>query len=344
MQYPARGGTRIDWNDLRLVVALGEAGTLKGAARRIGVDHSTAFRRLNALESRLGVRLFERARDGYSATVAGERCLVSASRVLDDLDALHRQLAGEDLRPSGTVRVTTTDTLVDFLAPLIAEFRRLHDEIEVELVTDPAFFTLTHRDADIAIRPTLHAPENLAGRRIATIATAPYTSRTAHSARGETPTRAGRTKHGNAAMQDGRAARRGHGARTLHSSDAGTHDWIGFDERLGHLASARWMRSHVDPARIRVRCNSLNAAAAMARAGVGWAALPCYLGDADEGLIRAAPPVAAMDSALWLLVHPDLRRVARIRAFLDFMADRLAARSAELEGRKPRTRLLRSSG
>ena len=100
--------SRIGWEDLRLVRAVGEAGTLTGAARRLGVDHSTAFRRLGALEERLGVRLFERARNGYAPTPAGEATLAAAERILGDLGELERRIAGEDLRPSGTVRVTTT--------------------------------------------------------------------------------------------------------------------------------------------------------------------------------------------------------------------------------------------
>src|SRR5438552_1107485 len=122
------------FEDLQLLATLGEAGSLTGAARRLGVDHSTAFRRLGALEQRLGVRLFERARDGYSPTPAGEAAIATALRILDDLDALERRLAGEDLRPSGVVRVTTTDTLVEFLAGPLAAFREAHREIVVEVI------------------------------------------------------------------------------------------------------------------------------------------------------------------------------------------------------------------
>ena len=150
--------TDLPWDDLRLVFAIGAAGTLSGGARRIGIDHSTAFRRLGALEGRLGVRLFDRARDGYAATPAGEAIIREAARFDDVVNALERRLAGEDLRPSGTVRVTTTDTLVDVLAPEMARFRTTHPEITIELVVANAFLSLTRRDADIALsapRPRL---------------------------------------------------------------------------------------------------------------------------------------------------------------------------------------------
>ncbi len=291
----------IGLEDLRLVRAIGEAGTLAGAARGLGVDHSTAFRRLGALEKRLGVRLFERARDGYSPTPAGEAAIATASSMLESLVTLERQLAGEDLRPSGVVRITTTDTLVDFIAPGLAAFRAAHPEIALELVAANAFFTLTRRDADVAIRPSLNVPDHLVGRRLATIAMAPYAAPAYLADRGRT-----------------------------RSFDA--LDWLGLDESLAHLGASAWMRKHVPPERVIFRSSSLLALQAAARAGHGVAPLPCYMGDADPGLSRLGSVIVEMASALWLLTHPDLRRVARIRAFLDFMAPWLEERRALLEG------------
>jgi DNA-binding transcriptional LysR family regulator len=247
------------------------------------------------------VRLFERARDGYTPTPAGEAAIGAASSLLDGLATLQHQLAGEDLRPSGVVRVTTTDTLVDFLSPGLAAFRAAHREITVELVAANAFFTLTRRDADVAIRPSLTVPDQLAGRRIAAIAMAPYAAPAYLATR-----------------------------REVGSLEA--HDWLGFDESLAHLGSAIWMRKHVPPERIAFRSSSLLALRAAARAGLGVAPLPCYLGDADPALSRLGPAIPEMASALWLLTHPDMRRVARIRAFLDFMAPWLEQRRDLLEG------------
>ncbi len=291
----------IGLEDLQLARAIGEAGTLAGAARRLGVDHSTAFRRLGALEKRLGVRLFERARDGYTPTPAGEAAIATAAALLEELDTLERQLAGEDLRPSGVVRITTTDTLVDFIAPALAAFRSAHPEIALELVAANAFFTLTKRDADVAIRPSLTVPDHLVGRRLAAIAMAPYAAPAYLAGRGRT--------------------------RALAA-----HDWLGLDESLSHLGASTWMRKHVQPEHVVFRSSSLLALQAAARAGLGVAPLPCYLGDADPTLSRLGPAIPEMASALWLLTHPDLRRVARIRAFLDFMAPWLGQRGNRLEG------------
>lgn len=293
------GGFTLD--DLRLIHAVGEAGSLTGAARALGVDHSTAFRRLRALEARLGARLFERARDGYTPTAAGDAALVTAASILDALGSLESRLAGEDLRPSGTVRLTTTDTLLALVTPVLAALRREHPEIAVELVVANAFLTLTRRDADIALRPAAAAPKHLVGRRLAALATAVYAAPSYLA---------------------------GRSADTVFSD----HDWLGLEDSLSHLRSARWIDAKVPRQRVIYRANSLVALAAAARAGMGLAALPCHLADPDPGLRRVHPPLAEMEVSLWLLTHPDLRRVARVRAVLDGLGRGLAKRRAAIEG------------
>jgi DNA-binding transcriptional LysR family regulator len=267
----------------------------------LGVDHSTAFRRLGALETRLGVRLFERARDGYTLTPAGEITVAAAVELLDGVDVLEQQILGEDLRPSGIVRVTTTDTLLDFLAPAFAAFRAEHPEIVVEVVAANNFFTLTKRDADLAIRPSLNAPERLHGRRVAAVASALYAAPIYLKA------------HPGTEMAE--------------------HDWIGPDESLGHLGAAAWLEKNVPPERVTFRGSTLLALQSAARAGLGIAPLPCCLGDVDPALSRVSAEIPEMESALWLLTHPDLRRVARIRACLDFLSPWLARQRDLLEGR-----------
>ena len=287
--------------DLRLVLAIGTARTLLGGARRLGIDHSTAFRRLNALEERLGVRLFERSRDGYVPTPAGEAMLATASRVDEEIVALERRLAGADLRPRGTVRVTITDTGVPLLSPLFAAFRKAQPEITLEVAVANAFFTLSRRDADVAIRPSAEAPDDLIAHRTATVATAPYASRAYLESRRRS------------ALED--------------------LDWLGPDDSLSHLGSARWLREHVAPDRIGYRASSLVALQAAAREGMGAALLPCFLGDADAALERLTQPLPELDVSLWVLLHPDLKRTARIRAFVDFIVPQLEHLRPLIEGR-----------
>ncbi|WP_207457535.1 LysR family transcriptional regulator [Azospirillum sp. SYSU D00513] len=295
-----REAARLGWEDLRLVLAIGTAGTLTGAARRLGIDHSTAFRRLGALEKRLGARLFDRARDGYAPTPAGEAVIAAAQRMEVELSGLERLLAGQDLRPSGPLRVTTTDTLLEVLTPCFAAFRRDFPGITLEVVVTNSFLTLTKRDADVAIRPSGAVPETLVGRRAAAIASAVYAA---------------------ASVED--------------SADPAAQDWVGPDESLGHLGFAKWLRAHVPPERVVYRSNSLLGLRAAVRAGLGRAILPCFLMDSDPSLRRIGPLMAEMESTLWLLTHPDLRQVARVRAFLDVMAQEIGRRRAAFEGTPP---------
>lgn len=292
--------SRLQLDDLRLLAAVAEAGSLAGAARRLRVNHASAWRRLGALEGRLGARLFERGRDGYMPTPAGEEAIAAAARTLGALAELERRLAGRDVRPTGPVRLTTTETLVDLVAPTLAELRRTHPGIVVELVTDNAFFTLTRRDADIALRPTSAAPEGLVARRLSTVATAVYAS---HAYADE---------------------RRGIERTAL--------DWLAPDDSLSHLGSARWIAAHVAMDRIVHRASSLPALRAAARAGMGVAPLPCCIGDPDPALVRISPPEPEMASALWLLTHPDLRGTGRVRAVLDRLAQHFTRYRRLLEG------------
>jgi DNA-binding transcriptional LysR family regulator len=290
-----------DWNDLRYVLAIARARGATEAARCIGVHPSTVFRRLNALEEGLGVRLYERLPEGYLATSAGEEICRLAEKIEEDIAVLSRRLAGRDLRPSGTVHVTTTDTLVALLAPYFADFRKANPEVELRVTVANRFFDLTRHEADVAIRPATDPPNPLVGRRLAKIATAIYASHDYLAGRDE----------------------------PLELSE---HEWIGPDESLSHLASWRWLRQSFPAASIRYRFNSLMAGLAAAKAGLGVVTLPCFLGDVEPTLRRVRPPLPALENALWLLTHKDLRHVARVRALLDFMAAGLAAERPLLEG------------
>jgi DNA-binding transcriptional LysR family regulator len=292
-----------DWGDLRLVLAVSREGTLSGAARKLGVTHSTVFRRLGAIEQQMGARLFERFRDGYMPTPAGETAAESAARLEGEVLALERRLSGQDLRPSGTVRITTTDTLCAILMRHLPAMRALHPEIQFEIAISNAMANLTRREAEIAIRPTLEPPELLVGRRVANIAHAIYGSRAYLSRR--------------------------------EDKDLSAHDWIGLDDALANTVIARWVHENLQRTQITCRVDALPALRDAALAGLGLALLPCYVGDPAAALRRFTPKALAEPrSALWLLTHDDLKRTTRIRATLDFLAKAFASERKLLEGKR----------
>jgi DNA-binding transcriptional LysR family regulator len=293
----------MEWDDLRIVLAVFREGTLSGAARRLGVTHSTVFRRLGAVEEQMGARLFERFRDGYVPTPAGETAAAAAGRLEDEVLTLERRLSGQDLKPSGIVRITTTDTLGTILMRYLPAMRAAHPEIQFEIAISNAMANLTRREAEIAIRPTPEPPEILVGRRIADIAHAIYGSRAYLSRREE--------------------------------KDLSAHDWIALDDALASTIIGRWIHENLRAAHITCRVDALPTLRDAALAGLGLALLPCYLGDLASGLRRLTPKTLAEPrSALWLLTHDDLRRTARIRATLDFLAKAFASERALLEGRR----------
>jgi len=267
--------------DLALVRAVAEAGNLAGAARVLGLDPSSAFRRLGALEARMGATLFRRSRRGYEPTEAGELVRQSAERVQIESDALARQLAGHDRRMQGVLRVTVPDTFVDQALALCADYRAEHPAVSIDLVVSNAFLTLQRRDADVALRPARKAPDGMSVRRLATIGTAVYA-----------PNR----------------------EQTIADAEP---SFIGFGEALAHLGSARWIHGNVSSGRIALTVNTLPAALAACQAGYGRALLPCYFADGRPGIHRVGDVLADVHTDLWCVIHPDLRSSARVRAFRD---------------------------
>jgi DNA-binding transcriptional LysR family regulator len=284
-----------DWDDLRYFLGVSERRSVSGAAKVLNVNHSTVLRRLASLEKKLGVRLFDRLPTGYVMTAAGEELRNELRGVKDRIEAAQRNLTGRDLALTGALHVTTTDTLLrGLLMPYLAEFRALHPGIQMQLVITNTFLTLTKREADIAIRPANEVPENLVGRRVGRIRTAIYAS-------------------------DGYLKQRPPKRRWAE------YDWVAPGKGLSHLRQARWLKQHVPDERIAMRVDSLIGMVDAVRHGIGVGMLLCLLADDEKNLVRLAEPADALDTDLWILIHRDVRRVARIKALSGFLYKRLAS-------------------
>jgi DNA-binding transcriptional LysR family regulator len=226
-----------------------------------------------------------------------------AVRCLGELDETTRRLSGQDIHPSGTVRLTTTEALLALIAPVLKKLRETQPGVLVEVVTANAFFTLTRRDADIALRPAETAPEGLVARRLGVIASALFAA---------------------PEYLEG-----------VPDRDPLEMNWLAPDDSLAHLRSARWIAKRVHPERIIYRANSLGALREAARSGLGVAALPCFLADFDAGLRRLGSPITDMETNLWLITHPDLRRMPRVRAVMDAIATYVITRRPTIEAADP---------
>lgn len=278
---------KLDWNDYETVLRVAEAGSLSKAAHMTGSSHPTMFRRINAVEEKLGVRLFERFRTGYQPTAAGEEIVSVARQIAELTNTTERRLSGQDLRPSGVVRVATTDTLLfGLLAPEIERFRQVESEITLDIVVSNEISNLSLREADIAIRPASSPDDHLVGRNLGLIRQAVY----AH--------------------------------HTLDFDDKPpspwkTLPWVGPSPSMAYGQLHTWMREVECDEKCVCRLDSVLAMYAAVKSGIGVAVLPCYLADTDIDLTRIGDPVDDVAVDLWLLTHPDLRHTARVRAALD---------------------------
>ena len=280
------------------------AGRLSAAARLLQVDQSTMSRRLAALEVAAGARLFDRTPDGYALTAAGEAVCSRIEDLESQALAIERQPLGQDARPTGPVRIAASDSFAAwFLVPRLGPLHQLYPGIRVELVTGNAAVNLARREADISLRLTKPKEPNLVARRLGVAAWAVYAS-SAYLAR--------------------------HGKPTLRSRLRG-HRIVGLDPELRGTVGARWLAKQGSLGEVALTCNSLISQAAAVVAGLGLSPLPCLFGDRERSLVRALPhSIGAHD--VWLVVHPDVKSSARVRAVMDYVSDLVASAAPLLLG------------
>ncbi len=284
------------WDDFRLVKAIADAKSLVGAAEALSLNHSTVFRRLGALELALGARLFERSRNGYAPTAAGEEMIGLAARMESEIVDFERTIAGRDVKPAGELRITTNDAFLYWLiGPVLASFRVAFPDIRLDIVVAQEVLNLSRRDADVAIRATNGPPETLVGRRIASIGWARY------APDGWTP-----------------------------GPDGGPFVWFG--DSVGLPGARKWVEENLAPSAIVCRVDSVAGIGHAVASGIGAGLLPCIIGDALPNVRRLSEPENFGDD-MWLLTHPDLRQSARVRAFMDHAGAELTRLRGRIEGK-----------
>ncbi len=279
----------MNWNDIPYFLALAQAKSLAGAARRLDVNHSTVFRRINALEESLEARLFDRGREGYHLTELGESVLDQAQAAEDAVLGLERMIAGKELKPEGTVRITAPANIAHhYIAPLLPEFGAAYPEIRVDLSVSDQDLDLARREADMAVRATTSPPDYLIGRKVADLEWHLYVSNTEFE-------------------QDGCAKNIG---------EMDQFSLLGADHQLMRLQVFQWLdKQH--GANVQHRASDLATMAAMATHSLGLALLPSDQIQPELTRLFSVCPEAS--AGLWLLTHPDLRRTARVKALFRFL-------------------------
>ena len=283
---------------MRLFLAVARTGSISGAARQLGVQHSTVSRRTRQLEKKLGTRLIERKKTGYELTAAGEKIRLAAERMESEILSVDGSVLGRDTRLVGPLRVTAINNMASsLLMPMFAAFSRKHPEVELHIIVSNTDASLAQREADVAIRLTNRPTDTLIGTRAVTVASTVYGSR------------------------DYRAKIRKQGAQP---------QWLGVECCHFHRT---WTKQQCDGQTHMFYSDDTVLTLAALKQGLGISWLPCFMGDAEPQLERVREPDAAHDLGLWILIHPDLKRTARVLAFREFILDAIKQQSAVFEGR-----------
>ena len=292
----------IDWDDVRYFLAVGRGGSVRAAAERLGVNHSTVLRRIAHLEERLGTQLFEKLPSGYRPTEAGEEVLELAQQMEASSNQLETRVFGRDQSVRGLLRVTLAPILTThLLMPDLADFALLHPDIEMEILSSGELANLTNRDADVAIRVVYDRetlPLNLHGLKGPDVVGGVYISRD-------------RLAAWRAGARDP--------IRWIVISMHGVPDWA----REGEVRATG----------VPFRTTDGETQIAAVRQGFGMTTLPCFVGDADPRLARVPGTSLHQHGTLWILTQGDARKTKRVRLFAEFASRRLAAYAPLLGGR-----------
>lgn len=291
-------------DDWLLVARVAEQASLVLAAQRLGISHATAFRRLGALEQRLGVRLFERRAGRYAVTAAGEALAEAGLGMQAQADVALLRVQGQDLRPQGLVRVASTEGVISgLLLPLLPALRKALPQLNVHCSARNEFHNLSQREADLALRPAASPPTHLIGHRIGPLRHAVYAQREK--------------------------------ARRFRRAPLDQQPWIALDDSAAGSHALTWLAQLLPLDQVTLRFSGLLMVRSACAQGLGLAVLPCFLGDAEPGLARMGEPVPMCDSELWLLSHPELRETVRVKALRQWLLKALSTQTDLLAGKRP---------
>lgn len=289
----------MNWDDLRLFLAVARNGSISAAAKQLGVQHSTVSRRMRQFELKLGARLIERKKGGYELTQSGKYVKEAASNIEREVLGVDGALIGIDTRLTGPLRVTAINNMASsILMPMFASFSKQHPLVKLHIVVSNLDASLAQRDADVAIRLTNSPPDTLIGQRIVTVASTIYGSRS----------------YIKALLKEKKEP-----------------EWIGVDCCVFHKT---WTKQACGEQPQNFISDDTLLTLAAIKEDLGVSILPCFMGDADPALERYCEPDPAYNLGLWILLHPDLRRTTRVLAFRDHMASAIKDKEDMFEGRR----------
>lgn len=272
-----------NWDDLRYFLALCREKSATGAARALGVNHTTVARRIRTFETRLGTRLFETSRDGYEMTQAAEDLYAHALQVEAITQSIDREIVGQDAELKGPLKLTVAHDVAERLViPWMAEFASAYPGIDIDMLTTAGLVDLAAREADIALRLTAKPPEYLIGRQVLPVRHGVYGS-----------------------------------PRYLKKRDQPARVILFRSER----EFPEWVRQHFPDAEVSIRVDDVGTMSHAVANGMGLARMPCYIGDTEPRIRRLDVELTPSTWGIWILSHVDLRSTARVRVAREFLVD-----------------------
>ena len=282
----------LDWDHLRLFIHVARTGRLSSAAERLGINHSTAVRRMDAFEKVVGTRLFDRSPQGVTLTNEGAELLVYAERIEQEAQMMMARVAGQEARLSGVVRVAVPEAFgVYLVTPMLAEFKAEHPGITIELIPDSRKLSLSRRDADLMVSTVQPSRGRMFISKLAEIGMGLYASADYLAARGI----------------------------PASIEDLAVHDFVAFVDDLLDTEDYMPLNQFVENPAMAFRSSSIISQQGAILGGVGMGFLHDFVVPHTPDLVRVMPDRIRAKRAFWLLVHADLRRIPRVRAVAAFI-------------------------
>jgi len=283
-----------DWDLLQSFLAVARSGTLTGAARRLGIDHSTLSRRLTLLERGLGTKLFERSQSGYTLTQQGELLLERSETMESAVLSIQSDIGQSSSRVSGSVRVGAPDGFgTSILAPSFGRLTTAHPNLDIDLVATPRSFSLSRREADIVVGLSRPVHGRLYTRLLTEYELGVYGA-AIHSARW---------------------------AHFKRVEDLASQPFISYIDDLIFAPELDYIHSIHKEITPHIRSSNLLAQLQAAAAGAGLCILPCFLADADSRLVRILPSDIRLTRSFWMVIHADMIKLARVRVTAEFIVE-----------------------
>lgn len=287
-----------NWDEIRTAYQVARLGTVSGAAEVLGVHHATVIRHIDALERRMGARLFQRHARGYTPTEAGRDLLAVAQTTQEQFNQLTSRIKGQGEAVTGELVVTSISGIASMLTPVFAVFQAEHPGVMIRYLTDMRLFRLDYGEAHVAIRAgsAPQEPDNVA-QPLVRMRSALYASRSYVA------------KHG---MPAG-------------PQDFAQHRFIGADAADARAPFYRWLHEAVPPGNIVFRVSEPDAVLCALTAGLGIGFHRVSEAETNPDLVEVMATRPEWDAPLWIVTHVDLHRTLKVQSFLSALKTAAAA-------------------